>query len=120
MKRHAFALLGLAIIAVAAWTYNVNYNTRTTLDRVSLLRDQIVKEREVLRVLRVEWAYLNAPGRLESLVIRHNDKLRLVAVTPDMMGEVSDPPYVPDEEDVRVAGGGIPIPRARPVNWKPE
>ena len=121
MKRHGFALLGLAIIAVAVWTYNVNYNTRTTLDRVSELRTRIAIERETIQVLRVEWAYLNSPDRLRRLVAAHNDRLMLVPVAPEMLKLVDEAPFAPEVEDPLAAAGkgGVPIPVARPVTWRP-
>lgn len=119
MKRHGFALLGLSIIAIATWTYNVNYNTRTTLDRVEDLRGRIASEREALQVLRVEWAYLNAPDRLERLVAKHNDKLGLVSIVPELLGAVEDPPKLRAEIEGPRKTGEVPIPRARPVNWRP-
>ncbi len=75
MTRHGPALLALSIIASAGWAYNVNYDTRAVLDRLSTVRADIAAEREALQVLRVEWAYLNAPDRLERLVAAHNDVL---------------------------------------------
>ena len=119
MKRHGFALLGLSIIAIAVWTYNVNYDTRTTLDRVDVLRIKIAREREALQVLRVEWAYLNAPGRLERLVAAHNDKLQLVPLVPELLGSVEDPPKLRAEIEGPRKTGEVPIPRARPVGWRP-
>ena len=121
MKRHGFALLGLAIIAVAVWTYNVNYNTRTTLDRVSELRTRIAIERETIQVLRVEWAYLNSPDRLRELVAAHNDRLMLVPVVPEMLKLVDEAPFAPEVEDPLAAAGKgvVPIPVARPVTWRP-
>ena len=120
MKRHGFALLGLTIIAIAAWTYNVNYDTRLTLDRVADLRDRIARERETLQVLRVEWAYLNAPDRLERLVAQHNDKLGLRPVTTAMLGDVGLPPFVAAEDDEPIIRRGHRIPKARPVDWRPQ
>ena len=120
MRRHGFALLGLTIIAIAAWSYNVNYDTRLTLDRVGELHEKIARERERLQVLRVEWAYLNAPDRLERLVDAFNDRLELTVVTPSMLGEVGQPPFEP-KDDLALAGRrGVRIPLARPVNWRPE
>lgn len=120
MRRHGFALLGLSIIAIAAWTYNVNYDTRLTLDRVGALHEKIARERERLQVLRVEWAYLNAPERLERLVAQHNESLKLVPITTAMLGEVGQPPFVPEADEVLAARRGVRIPRARPVDWRPE
>lgn len=120
MRRHGFALLGLTIIAISAWTYNVNYDTRLTLDRVSALHAKIAHEREKLQVLRVEWAYLNAPDRLEKLVARYAEQLELVPVSATMLGEVGQPPFEPETDERPETRRGVQIPRARPVNWRPE
>lgn len=93
MTRHGPMLLALLVLAIASWTYNVNYDTRAALERVSKLRAQIADERENLQVLRVEWAYLNAPDRLARLVGAHNEELALVTLTPDAMGQVASVPY---------------------------
>ena len=87
MTRHVLILMALAIVAIAAWAYHINYNTMTMFSRVSALRGEIAKERETLQVLRVEWAYLNAPDRLAALVAQHNVHLRLVPLAP-LLGSV--------------------------------
>ncbi len=95
MTRHGPALLALSVLAIAGWTYNVNYDTRAALDRLSDLRGRIAEEREALQVLRVEWAWLNAPDRLSRLVAEHDDELALVALTPEALGIVAAVPYPP-------------------------
>jgi hypothetical protein len=97
MTRHAPALLALSIVAVAGWTCNVNYDTRAALDRLSALRTQIAEEREAMQVLRVEWAYLNAPDRLAGLVAAHNDALGLMPLLPESLGIAAAVPYPPRE-----------------------
>ena len=96
MTRHGPALLALSLLAIAGWTYNVNYDTRAALDRISELRARIAEERETLQVLRVEWAWLNAPDRLARLVVEHNDRLELTALTPRSQGYVAGVPYPRD------------------------
>ena len=124
MTRHVFILMALVIIAIATWAYNVNYNTMTALDRVSELRAKITKEREAMQVLRVEWAYLNAPDRLAALVSQHNTHLKLVPMAPEHLKHVAAVPYVtrnPEEvyiEPIPVRLG-FPIPVPRPVGWVP-
>lgn len=93
MTRHGPALLALAVLAIASWTYNVNYDTRAALDRLNTLRAEIAGERENLQVLRVEWAYLNAPDRLARLVAEQNERLALVGLTTDALGYVAAVPY---------------------------
>jgi hypothetical protein len=124
MTRHGIALLMLSIIAIAGWAYNVNYNTKAAIERVSSLRAEIAAERETLRVLKVEWAYLNAPDRLARLVAKHNDHLRLVPMGPGAYGISAAVPFPPTRDgetrDVEAylsiypRAGGIPVPVARP------
>ncbi|MEO1494224.1 MAG: cell division protein FtsL [Pseudomonadota bacterium] len=125
MTRHGIALLMLSIIAIAGWAYNVNYNTKAAIERVSTLRSEIAAEREALRVLKVEWAYLNAPDRLSRLVGEHNDHLHLVPMVPGAFGISAAVPFPPktleerQNEEVYTSVyprvGGIPVPVARPV-----
>lgn len=96
MIRHGgLALLALAALGIAGWTYGVNYDTRAALDRISDLRIKIADEREEIQVLRVEWAWLNRPDRLARLVRRYEDKLALIPLTPAAFGYVAAVPYPP-------------------------
>lgn len=96
MKRLGFALAMLAVVAAAAWAYNVNYQTKMARARVERLHARIAAEREALEVLRVEWAYLNAPDRLARLVAQNNDRLELVPMGPQHFGEVAAIPFPPN------------------------
>ncbi len=148
MTRLGFALSMIAVVATATWAYHVNYRTKTTLGRVDRLRGQIAAEREAVEVLRVEWAYLNAPERLTRLVARHNDLLGLEPMEPRHFDEVAAIPFRPRapapaadpasgdaapetgapepgkltvvviSESVPPVSGPVPIPR--PVGWRLE
>ena len=96
MTGHGPALLALSVLAIAGWTYNVNYDTRAALDRLDALRAGIAEEREALQVLRVEWAYLNAPDRLVRLLGSVNDRLALGPLKPEALGYVAAVPYPKD------------------------
>ncbi len=139
MTRLGFALSMIAVVATAAWAYHVNYRTKTTLGRVDRLRSQIAAEREAVEVLRVEWAYLNAPDRLARLVARHTDRLGLEPMGPqhfDGVAAIPFPPRAPAPAPDGVApesGVGTvivisepvppvrgPIPMPRPVGWRSE
>lgn len=95
MSRLGFALAMLGVVAAAAWTYHINYETKQALTRVDRLRAEIAAEREAVEVLRVEWAYLNAPDRLARLVARNNDRLGLVPMDPGHFGDVAAVPFPP-------------------------
>lgn len=125
MIRHGIALLALGIIAIAGWAYNVNYNTMTTLDRVSELRRDIAAQREALQVLRVEWAWLNSPERLARLVKQFDAQLGLVPLKPEALRHAALIPF-PDKdapEEKRIVpiidrSGLVPVPAARPAAWR--
>jgi hypothetical protein len=140
MTRLGFALSMIAVVATAAWAYHINYRTKTTLDLVDRRRGQIAAEREAVEVLRVEWAYQNAPERLTRLVVLHNDLLGLEPMGPLHFDEVSAIPFrprtpgpAPDDvaparaetvvvisEPVPPVSGQVPIPMPRPVSWRLE
>lgn len=127
MIRHGIALLALSIIAIAVWAYNVNYNTMTALDRVSELRRQIAAERETLQVLRVEWAWLNAPERLARLTRQFNPQIGLIPLKPEALKHAALVPF-PERnlEEPELIGpvidrsGLVPVPAARPAAWTRE
>ena len=139
MTRFGFALSMIAVVATAAWAYHVNYRTKTALGQVDRLRSQIAAEREAVEVLRVEWAYLNAPDRLARLVAQHDDLLGLEPMGPQHFDEVAAIPFPPrtpgpapdgvapvrevemvvviSEQMPPVSG---PVPMPRPVGWRLE
>ncbi|MEM9763410.1 MAG: hypothetical protein AAF968_13010 [Pseudomonadota bacterium] len=95
MSRLGFALSVLAIVAIAAWAYNVNYRTGEALARVETLRSEIARTREDVQVLHVEWAWLNTPERLARLVAVHQDKLALGPMVPERFGDAQQVPFPP-------------------------
>ena len=139
MNRLGFALSVIAVVATAAWAYHINYRTKTTLGRVDKLHSQIAAEREAVEVLRVDWAYLNAPDRLARLVAQHNDLLGLEPMGPQHFDEVAAVPFRPrtpgpapdgvapeaEVETVDVISEPMPpvsgpVPMPRPAGWRLE
>ena len=137
MTRLGFALSMLALVAAASWAYHINYRTKTAMGRIDTLRAQIAAEREAGEVLRIEWAYLNAPDRLARLVAMSNDRLGLVPMGPGHFDEVAAipfrPPAPPAMASVTVQDSGsepvttentpmalafTPLPPPRPVSWR--
>lgn len=137
MTRTGFALSMIAVVGAAAWAYHINYLSKTTLGRVDQLRRQIAAEREEVEVLRVEWAYLNAPERLALLVALNNDELGLAPLSPDHFDEVTSVPFparsrsgasssfgaeieIVVSEPLLTAARTAPLPAPRPVGWRLE
>lgn len=110
--RVLFAILAaIAVIASGYWAYQENYTTQAELDRVDDLRRDIVNARARLSVLKAEWAYLNRPDRLRELADMNFEKLGLVPLRPEQLGEVEDLPQpmtvvidLTDAVDVSSAG----------------
>jgi hypothetical protein len=139
MTRLGFALSMSALVAAAVWTYHVNYQTKTALARIDGLRAEIAAEREAGEVLRVEWAYLNAPDRLASLVEQNNDQLRLGPMLPHNFDGFElipfrrtlldpEPPVLPPSANAlpgveradppATHPADVPMPLPRPVAWR--
>lgn len=114
MKRVGLGLGVGVMIAVAIWAYNVNYETRQAFDRLSDLRGEIAAEGEAVQVLRVEWAWLNAPHRLQRLVRQHDAELGLVRLDPERFGFAANVPFPPPEpfdlDEAILAAGEIIAP----------
>lgn len=114
MKRIGLGLGLISVIVIAIWTYNVNYRTRQAFDRISDLRGEMAAEAEAVQVLKVEWAWLNAPQRLKRLVKEHNGQLGLVRLEPRRFSFVATvpfpppKPFVPDSGIMIADGGGTP------------
>lgn len=115
MSRLGFALAMVAVVAAAAWTYHVNYETKRALTRVDRLHERIAAEREAVEVLRVEWAYLNAPDRLARLVAMNNDRLDLVPMGPQHFDDVAAIPFPPRPAPQPSAEAGEPDPAETPA-----
>ncbi|MEE9454855.1 MAG: cell division protein FtsL [Paracoccaceae bacterium] len=101
--RNLFFVLGMGIvIALATWSYRVNYRTRDAMDSVASLQREIASERQTIAVLRAEWAYLNRPKRLLALSEEHFADLRLMPLHPDHFAGAMNVAY-PSAEDPLLA-----------------
>ncbi|WP_316015506.1 cell division protein FtsL [Roseobacter sp. HKCCA0434] len=105
MKSPIYVLATALVVGVAFWAYQVNYRTKAALEFAHDLQREIDREREAISVLEVEWAWLNRPERLQSLVALHMETLGLMPLHPDHFGELRMVAY--PVEDMLVAG---PVP----------
>ncbi|MGF1554129.1 MAG: hypothetical protein ACFBWO_16750 [Paracoccaceae bacterium] len=104
MNRPTFAAAVLGILAVAAWAYNVNYRAEAAQAAVERLEAEIALARQDIAVLRAEWAYLNAPERLERLVAAHRARLGgLAPAAPIRFASADRVPFPEAEADDLVA-----------------
>ncbi|WP_026379515.1 cell division protein FtsL [Afifella pfennigii] len=89
-------LLNLAAIAaalIAAFSvFNLKYQAEGVAQEVADLQRKVDQEREAISLLRAEWSVLNQPDRVEELVERHQEALRLDHVEPK---QLADPSRIP-------------------------
>ena len=67
MMRSLNLLAVAALIGSASAAYTVKYETILVAEKLRKREAEIQREREALRVLKAEWAWLNRPSRLEEL-----------------------------------------------------
>lgn len=128
--RGALYLIGVAmIVAMAFWSYRMNYETQDQAKVVRQLQRDIVREREAITVLQAEWAYLNAPERLARLADEHRSELGLAPLAPETfahIGEVGtpspddgmEPVAIIDLDDVAPYLSLSPAPSPRPARLR--
>jgi len=87
----------LAVLAMAYWAYQQNFQTMQARERVQTLQVEIASAREAIAIQRAEWAYLNRPSRLRDLVDLNFDELQLLPMTPRHFGTIDEVPFpLPD------------------------
>lgn len=101
--KYVTPFIGLCgLTAVIFWTYNTNYQTRQAFDRLDALRGEIAAEGEAIRVLSVEWAWLNRPERLRRLIADHEESLRLTHLRADHFAAADTVPFPPLSEETEL------------------
>jgi len=100
MRAFLYLLCCGAVVSVAYWAYKENYQTQSSIRRVSELQTQIADERESISVLKAEWAYLNRPERLRDLVNLNFGDLGLLPLLPEHFVDIELVAYPPREFDL--------------------
>jgi len=117
----------VALVASAAWTFKVKYDSENAMAALARLERRIQIEKEAIDILKADWSLLTSPERLEKLTERYRDDLGLEPVAPKQIGtlrEVPDraPPPVQGEEgtqaqaelpDAQAITGAIALPEPR-------
>lgn len=124
MIRLLGVLLLASVMAAASYVYNVKHEAERLTRRSTELSREMEREREMIGILRAEWAHLNQPQRLQSLAERHLRDMR-----PQNVAALALPHEIPQrpmdlglfiasierEGGIRLAPLPAPVPRAQPV-----
>jgi len=100
MRSLLHVLTALVVIGLAFWAYRENYRTQEALARADRLQSDVAEARQRLRMLNAEWAYLNRPDRLMTLVEMNFDKLGLMPLQPHQFGRTDQVAYPPRESSL--------------------
>lgn len=88
MRSFIYIVTALAVIGLAFWAYQENYQTQSEIARTEQINKEIGQASARLTVLRAEWAYLNRPDRLRDLTEVNFERLGLLPLRPDQFGKV--------------------------------
>ena len=85
----------IAFVAVYGLKYSVEEIAKSKLS----LERQIEKQQGQLSLLKADWSYLNQPGYIQPIVMRHQDQLDLQPIKQAQFGDLSDLPMRPIQPD---------------------
>ncbi|MDA7569641.1 hypothetical protein N8742_08080 [Emcibacteraceae bacterium] len=99
----------LTVIISTAAVYNLKQGTYDLEEEKRTISSKILKDREAIKVLKAEMAYLSRPERIERLSKRH---LVLASTTNEQM--VSDVKELSERENVQLVS--LPIDNFKPLH----
>lgn len=77
MVRFLNILFVIAVVVGAATVYDMKLAAKKSVARITELQAEINAEEEAIQHLKAEWSLLNQPDRLQDLVGRYNEYLKL-------------------------------------------
>jgi cell division protein FtsL len=83
-----------ALVAAAAYVYEIKFESTLQAERLAKLRLEIRKERDAIATLRAEWAKLDSPARIQGLAQRH---LKLKPIDATQIDKFDKLPARPQE-----------------------
>jgi hypothetical protein len=104
MIRALNVLLALTAVGAMIGVYALKYSVEATAADKRALERKISMQEGDLSLLKADWAYLNQPGHVEPIVIRHADVLGLVPVQQVQFGTIDAIPMRPAQPDAGALG----------------
>lgn len=80
------------LLAGAALTYKIKHDSEVAIERVAKLERKIKKEQELIDILKADWALQVSPKRLEILVEKYRDELKLEILKSENIGGLEQVP----------------------------
>jgi hypothetical protein len=99
--RRSLSIAAIVLTALMSYgLYNMKYEVRRLEDRLAELKQDLTADRQAVKVLNAEWAYLNRPSRLQSLSNRHLD---LQQVQVGQLTDLHELPVRPEKDTQKAA-----------------
>ncbi len=115
---HIVAILGL--IGSAGYAYSVKYETIYHAEQLAKVKSRIKRERDMIAVLKAEWAHLNRPDRVQEIAERHLPDIVPMSVT--RLARFQDlPARAPKTDEIgrKLEALGLLEPTATPRDKRP-
>lgn len=105
----------LLVAAAAGFLFYTSHQAQELEAELEASHRAVIAEREAIRILHAEWAYLNEPGRLRALARRHTPLGPAMPI--QIVASIDDIPAVLPGID---ALPGVPLPPRKPVPGSPQ
>jgi len=95
--------LNIVLMLTSAVAFVAVYGLKYSVEEVSkgklALERQIEHQQADLSLLQADWSYLNQPGYIQPIVMRHLDQLDLQPIKQTQFGSLADLPMRPAQPD---------------------
>jgi cell division protein FtsL len=98
-----------ALVTAAGGVYKIKFESTVQAERVAKLRAEIRRERDAIGALRVEWAQLDNPSRIQALAEHH---LALKPIDPTQVERLDRLPERPAAAAAAASPGAAVAPGA--------
>lgn len=85
----------VAAAFAAVFVFQVKYRAEAVADRAARLQREIDQENETKSLLAAEWSLLIQPARVQEVVSRHADSLKLQPLDPVQITKIENLPMRP-------------------------
>jgi hypothetical protein len=95
MIRWVQALSVVAAVGTAIFVFQIKYKAEGVAEKATRLQRELDQENEAISLLNAEWSLLIQPARVQQLVERHNDVLKLQPIDPKQVARIENLPMRP-------------------------
>ncbi|MBX4335058.1 cell division protein FtsL [Bartonella raoultii] len=85
-------MLVVIMICMAGLTYKVKYDVQKRMSEIRHLEHEIAAEKNMVHLLRTEWAVMIKPSRMQKLAKQYQKELGLEIIQPRQIVEFKDIP----------------------------